>query len=213
MCSLILIVALYNNNNNNSGRKGCKVQLLISKVILEDCKNRRKNLNMAWIDYEKAFDGVPLSWMEKSIELIGVNNKIVKFCKLSVEKWSTKLQLKTNLELMQSRLIKINRRIFQGDTLSPLLFCIALIPLTNELNRSKCGYQVYGTEKKIDCLLHMDDQKLIGRSEVELRNEFKIVKTFSDDIKMKFGSEKCARISLTNGTVYRKQHTGNTMEN
>jgi hypothetical protein len=68
----------------------------------------------ALIDYEKAFDSVPHSWIEKSIERIGVNNKIVKFCKLSMEKWSTELQLKTNQELMQSRLIKINRGIFQG---------------------------------------------------------------------------------------------------
>jgi hypothetical protein len=40
-----------------------------------------------------------------------------------------------------------------------------------------------------------------------------IVKTFSDDIKMKFGSQKCARISLKNVLVYRKPHIGNTMEN
>jgi hypothetical protein len=68
---------------------------------LEDCKKRRKNLNMVWIDYQKAFDSVPHSWIGKSIELIGVNNKIVKICKLSMEKWSTNLQLKTNQELMQ----------------------------------------------------------------------------------------------------------------
>jgi hypothetical protein len=30
---------------------------------------------------------------------------------------------------------------------------------------------------------------------------------------MKFGFEKCERISLKNGKVYRKQHIGNTMEN
>jgi hypothetical protein len=104
-----------------------------------------------------------------------------------MEKWGTKLQLKTNQELIQSGLIKINRGIFQGDSLSPLLFCIAVIPLTLELNRSKCGYQVYGTESKINYLLYMDDLKLTWRSEEELRNEIKIVKTFSNDIKMKFG--------------------------
>jgi hypothetical protein len=129
---------------------------------------------MTWIDYKKAFDNVPHSWTEKYIELIGVNDKIVKFCKLSMEKLSTKLQLKTNQELMQSKLIKINRGIFQGDSLSPLLFCIALIPLTNELNRSKCGYQVHGTERKIYHLLYVDDLKLIGRSDKELKNEIKI---------------------------------------
>jgi hypothetical protein len=79
-----------------------------------------------------------------------------------MEKWSTNLQLKTNQELIQSRLIKINRGIFQGDSLSPLLSCTALIPLTIELNRSKCGYQVYGTERKINHLLYTDDLKLIG---------------------------------------------------
>jgi hypothetical protein len=72
---------------------------------------------------------------------------------------------------------------------------------------------VYGTERKINHLLYIDDLKLIERSEEELRNEIKIVKTFSNDIKMKFGLEKCARISLRNGTVYRKEHIGNTMEN
>jgi hypothetical protein len=69
---------------------------LILKAILEDCKTIRKNLNMAWIDYQKAFDSVPNSWIENSIEMRGGNNKIVKFCKLSMEKWSTKLQFKTN---------------------------------------------------------------------------------------------------------------------
>jgi hypothetical protein len=87
-----------------------------------------------------------------------------------MEKWSTKLQLKTSQELMQSRIIKINRGIFQGDSMSPLIFCLALIPLTHEINRSKCGYQVYGTERKIYHLLYVDDLKLIGRSEEELRN-------------------------------------------
>jgi hypothetical protein len=130
-----------------------------------------------------------------------------------MEKWSTKLQLKINQELIQSRLIKINRGIFQGDSLLPLLFCIVLSPLTCESNRSKCGYQIYGTERKINHLLYMDDLKLIWRSEEELGNEIKIVKTFSDDIKMKFGLEKCARMSLKNGAVYRKQHIGNTIEN
>jgi hypothetical protein len=53
----------------------------------------------------------------------------------------------------------------------------------------------------------------IGRSEEELRKEIKIVTTFRDGIKMNFGLKKCARISLKNETVCRKQHIGNTMEN
>ena len=67
---------------------------MISKAIYEDCRRRNKNLRIAWIDYQKAFDSVPHSWVEKSIELVGVNSKIVRFCKLSMEKWNTRLFLK-----------------------------------------------------------------------------------------------------------------------
>ena len=66
--------------------------------------------------------------------------------------------------------IQIRRGLFQGDSLSPLLYCIALIPLTKELNRADCGYQLHGTERKISHLLHMDDLKLQGRNENDLKN-------------------------------------------
>jgi hypothetical protein len=85
------------------------------------------------------------------MELVGANDSIVKFCKYSMEEWNTKLQLKTNQELLKTKPIKINRGIFQSDSLSPLLFCIALIPLTYELSR--CGYQVHASERKISHLL------------------------------------------------------------
>jgi hypothetical protein len=64
-----------------SRTKVCKVQLLISKVILRECKGRKKSLSMAWIDYQKAFDRVPHSWIIKSLELIGINNKVIAFTK------------------------------------------------------------------------------------------------------------------------------------
>jgi len=85
---------------------------MISKAIYEDCRRRNKNLSIAWIDYQKAFDSVPHSWVEKSIALVGVNSKTVIFCKLSMEKWNTRLILKTKQEVMQSQPILIRRGIF-----------------------------------------------------------------------------------------------------
>jgi hypothetical protein len=59
---------------------------------LEDCRKRRKSSNMALIEYQKAFGSVSHSWVENSTELIGVNNKIFKCCKVSMEKWRTKIR-------------------------------------------------------------------------------------------------------------------------
>ena len=114
---------------------------------------------------------------------------------------------------MQSQPTQIGRRIFQGDSLSPLLFCIVLIPLTNKLNRADCGYPVHGTERKISHLLYMDDLKLLGRNESDLKNEVKTVQTTGKDINMNFGLEKCARICLKRGRVQSKMHIGRTFEN
>jgi hypothetical protein len=50
-----------------TGSKVCKDLLLISKAILEECKRRKKNLCMAWFDYQKAFDKLPQSWINKSL--------------------------------------------------------------------------------------------------------------------------------------------------
>ena len=44
-------------------------------------KRREKNLIMTWIDYQKALDRVPHSWIIKSLELFGINNKIISFTK------------------------------------------------------------------------------------------------------------------------------------
>ena len=82
------------------GSKGCKDQLLISKAILQECKRRKKNLSMAWIDYQKAFDRVPNSWIIKSLELTGINNKVIPFTKNVMTYWKTRMCLHAENKLI-----------------------------------------------------------------------------------------------------------------
>jgi len=39
--------------------------------------------------------------------------------------------------MLETRDLEIKLRLFQGDSLSPLLFCINLFPLTEQLNKLK----------------------------------------------------------------------------
>ena len=59
----------------------------------------------------------------------------------------------------------------------------------------------------------MDDLKLLGRNETDLKNEMKIVQTISKDINMNFGLEKCASMFLERGSVQSKMHVGSTFQN
>jgi len=188
-----------------SASKGCKEELLISKATLQECKRRKKKLCMAWIDYQKAFDRVPNSWVIISLELIGINNKVISFTKKVMRYWRTSMRLHTENKVTETEDIKIQCGIFQGGSLSPLLFCIWLIPLTGQLNSLNTGYEEH-TTKTISHLLYMDDLKLIAKSEEELQKQIQIVKTFSDDIHMEFGLEKCAKIAFKRGKLVHSQN-------
>ena len=52
--------------------KGTKDHLLLDKVILKDCKQRKNGLAMGWIDYQKAYDLVPHSWILENSKMVGV---------------------------------------------------------------------------------------------------------------------------------------------
>ena len=52
----------------------------------------------------------------------------------------------------------------------------------------------------------MDDLKLIGKSAEQLQKQIQTVKTFSDDIHMEFGLEKCAKIAFKRGKLIHSQN-------
>ena len=64
--------------------------------------------------------------------------------------------------------IKIQRGIFQGDALSPLLFIIAMMPLNHILRKCRAGYKPSRSQEKINHLMYLDDIRLFAKNEKEL---------------------------------------------
>jgi hypothetical protein len=120
--------------------------------------------------------------------------------------WRTRMRLHAENKLIETKDIKIQCGIFQGDSLSPLLFCICLLLLTEQLNKLNTGYEEHTTKTKISHLLYMDDLKLIVKSQEELQKQIQTVKTFSDDIHMEFGLDKCAKITFKRGKLTHSQN-------
>ena len=59
-------------------QKGCRRKskgsgdlLSIDKMTLWEVRMRKKNLAVAWIDYKKAYDMVPHSWVVECLDMVG----------------------------------------------------------------------------------------------------------------------------------------------
>ena len=148
-------------------QKGCQkgsrdtAELLyIDQHILNESKSRWKNLTMAWIDYKKAYDMVPQSWIINCLKMYKISRKIINFIEKSMKNWRVELT-SVGKSLAET---KIQRGIFQGDALSPLLFIIAMMPWNHILRKFTAGYKLSRSQEKIDHLMYMDDIKLFAKS-------------------------------------------------
>ena len=179
--------------------RGTKDQLLIDREVLREARRKKRHLSMAWIDYRKAYDMLPHSWILETLGLIKVAKNIEDLLTKSMVDW------KTVLTSGGERLgeVGIRRGIFQGDTLSPLLFVVAMIPLTLLLRKEVMGYRFGEAGKKINHLLFMDDLKLYGSTMEEVEKLCSVVHKFSGDIGMEFGMDKCAVLEMKAGVQVR----------
>ena len=67
------------------GIRGTNYQPLIDKMIVKNCKKRLTALAVAWIDYRKAYDMVPHSWIEKCMNMFGVAVNVRSFISESMK--------------------------------------------------------------------------------------------------------------------------------
>ena len=145
-------------------QKGCrrksratKDQLLIDKALVRNSRRRKTKLNVAWIDFQKAYDMVPDSWILKSLQLVGETARnIIELFKRSIQSWRTVLFSGKN---KRGKVI-IGWGTFQGDSLSLLLFVVALIPVKITLRTMKQRYSFGKGKEGLNYLLFMGDLKL-----------------------------------------------------
>ena len=83
--------------------------------------------------------------------------------------------------------------------MSPLLFCMALAPLSPFLQDSGCGYEI--RVQKINHLFFMDDLKTYAKDDSQQPGLLTVVKKFSNDIRMEVGLEKSAKATFKRGKL------------
>lgn len=65
--------------------QGCKEQLIIDSVIHQQALQNNRNLFITYIDYKKAFDKVPHSWLLHVLEIYKIGPTIIHFLKNAMQ--------------------------------------------------------------------------------------------------------------------------------
>lgn len=193
-------ILAWEQNGCKHKARGCKELLVIDNIVTKQARKRLKNISMSWIDYQKAYDSVPHSWLIEILDIYKIDPQVSSLLRHLMSTWRTTLSVKGTTQTYRTQTIRIKRGIFQGDGLSPLWFCLALNPLSNMLNRSAYGYAIDDLTK-LSHLFYMDDLKLFARGKQQLEGELEIVRAFSEDIRMTFGLDKCATVHVRRGKL------------
>ena len=115
--------------------------------------------------------------------------------------WATKLTLQTEKEKIETELISYITGVLQGDCLSLNLFVLSLNPLSYLLKRLP-GYKAGKSDERKNVITHLffvDDLKTYARNQNEAKLQLDLISTFSKDICMHMGKDKCAYIYIDKG--------------
>ena len=119
-----------------------------------------------------------------------ISDEVINFIEKTMKTWREELTSRRK-SLAEA---KIQRGIFPGDALLPLLLVIAMMPLCNR--KGTAGYKLCKSQEKISYLMYMEDIKLFTKNEKEWETLIHAVGIYSQDIGIEFGIEKCAMLLM-----------------
>ncbi len=114
-----------------------------------------------------------------------------------MKQWSSQFTVKRTGG-MESTLIKYNCGLFQGDSLSPLLFYLSTAPLSWALAPRR-GLFSRSLDRKIIHALFVDDLKVYARSQKALKRALSCIERVTQNIGMKLYISKCATAVMVKG--------------
>lgn len=180
------------------GEWGCTHAHLLDEAIVYDSirGSRRRGLAVAWVDYAKAYDSIPHSLLHHCLETANVHPHIRKFIQNIMTGWATTFEWKNGGRDKCTCFVQVRNGLLQGDSLSPLAFCLCVAPVSYALNRELPRVR---TSEKSDYIVdlnhqfYMDDLKIYARTYEDLNHALEVVKRASTGLGLTINPSKCAR--------------------
>ena len=135
------------------------------------------------------------------MEIFGMTENLRTFFQKSMQQW--RLSLIANGEDLGE--VNMKTKIFQGDSLSPLLFVLDMVPLSLILRKANLFYKRGKKKYKLNHLLFLGDLKLYAKSKEQTNMLVRTVYVFNTDISMGFGIKKCGILTIKRGKIVKSE--------
>ncbi len=136
--------------------------LFIINQLIEKANEYDLNMQLMFIDYNKAFDMVNHDYLWGALKKQGVEIKIIEVIKTLYEQTTAYIKLDK-----KGREFKIGRGVRQGDPLSPNLFNSVLEEIFRKMNWQEMGIKING--EWINNIRFADDVVIIAKDTEELK--------------------------------------------
>ena len=144
---------------------GAKELALFSKALNS---KKQGELKMAWLDARKAFDSIHHSQILNCLESLRCSRWIKEFIANSMPHWRTNVNLEGRTLIYGK---EIKRGILQGDSLSPLLFCLVMDSVSRALqeNCPRVNVSSGNSSLEFNHVIYIDDLKLFAEDDESLQ--------------------------------------------
>ena len=161
-----------NNTNNKPRIVPWGTERMTQSIQRHSRVTLHRSTHLKWEQDQTEKSSYGLDWLQKGIRYgsAKLDNKLQNITCIHKLHRENHENLESGIDSRRRSLAetKIQRGIFQGDVLSPLLFKIATMPLHHTLRKCTAEYILSRSQEKINHLMYMDDIKLFAKNEKEL---------------------------------------------
>ena len=182
--------------------KSCTDALFTLRQLSENTIEYDKQLNLAFIDQEKAFDRINRNKLWAILSEYGIQGQLLDNIRALYQKCSSVVRTSDGL----TDEFQLSSGVRQGCVLSPILFNIYIDRITQE---SMTDNNVDNNNNLINELLFADDQSIIYDNEHKLQQHINALQATCEKYNMKINTSKTEVMTISRTTGQLNIHVNN----
>ena len=179
---------LHPNQHGFRSKRSCETQLIITTDDLTKSINNHDQVDVAILDFAKAFDKVPHQRLIAKLKFYGINTHLQNWTRSFLQDRKQQVVL----EGQSSKPSDVLSGVPQGTVLGPILFLMYINDIAANLNSS---IRMFAD----DCLVY---RTISSPSDHQLlQTDLNKLTTWADTWQMKFNTSKCSVLQVTQNKI------------